>query len=164
MSNRFQTIASAVLSMIALACGDVPPTGPVNGEAGPSFGTVLLNEAFPVAGTLLNPCPPEEDVTFEGRLHVLIKGTPDDFTVHTNGQSIQGVGLISGDRYVLMEHENSETRVTGTTATHFFNLRFHMVRQGREDNFWYKLVLRATFLPDGTAEVEIVEEDIECRG
>lgn len=159
-------IALFTLVFAGLASCETPsaPTASEPTISKPSIGKVLLNESFPIAGTLPNPCPPAEDVAFQGRLHVLIKGTEDHFRVHTNGQGIHGVGLISGDRYVVMEHEKSETQITGATTTQLFNLRFHMVRQGREDNFWYEVFLRATFLPDGSVEVEVIEEEVECRG
>ncbi len=159
-------IALFALTLAGLAACETPsaPTSRELTVAEPSFGKVLANESVPFGGTLVNPCTPAEDVAFEGRLHVLIKGTPDDFTVHTNGQGIHGVGLISGDRYVLQEHEKSQTQTTGPTATQLFSLRFHMVRQGPEDNFFFRLVLRATFQPDGTVQVEVIDEEVECRG
>ena len=159
-------IALLTLAFAWLAACETPsaPTSRESSVAKPSFGMVLANESVPVGGTLSNPCPPSEDVAFEGRLHLFIKGTPDNFTVHTNGQSIHGVGLSSGDRYVLQEHENSQTQTTGATATQLFNLRFHMVRQGREDNFFFRITLRATSQPDGTVEIEVIDEEVECRG
>jgi hypothetical protein len=132
----------------------------------PSFGQILLNETFPVAGTLPNPCPPAEEVAFEGKLHVLVKGTPGDFTVHTNAASIHGVGLTSGDRYVLKENEKSHTVANlDGNATQDFNFRFHMVREGSADNFWYRTLIRFTLSPDGEIlGAEVLNEEVQCRG
>jgi hypothetical protein len=155
------------LALAGLAACDAP-SAPNSGEtsrAQPSFNQILLNQSFPVAGTLANPCPPEEDVAFEGRLHVLVKGEPDQFTVHTNGQSVQGVGVTSGDRYVLTEQEKSQTQVSGTDQTQLFDFRFHMVRQGSADNFFYRALIVFTLDLDGEIlGADVIREDIQCRG
>jgi hypothetical protein len=122
---------------------------------------------FPIAATLPNPCPPEEAVAFEGRLHLLIRGEPDNFLVHTNTLDVHGLGVISGDRYVVSENEKSQTIVTSSdgSATQFFNLRFHMIREGSEDNFFFHAIITFTLDPNGEIlDADVTKEEIQCRG
>jgi hypothetical protein len=131
----------------------------------PSFET-LFNDRVPISGVVTdNTCAGAEAVAFEGWAHVLRTGqlTPTtDIKVRLNAVA-EGVGLISGDRYVLIQNNNAEfvTSAGGTTIDQEVDVRFRMIREGSDDNFWLRLTFRLTF-PPGT--VEFIRDEVECRG
>jgi hypothetical protein len=152
-------------SVLLTACE--APSAPANPETTtpPSFAT-LFNQRLPISGVLTdNTCSGAEAVAFEGWAHVLRTGqlTPTtDIRVRINSVA-EGVGLISGDRYVLIQNNNAEfvTSTGGTTVDQEVDVRFRMIRQGSDDNFWLRVTFRLTF-PPGT--VEFIRDEIECRG
>ena len=134
----------------------------------PSF-TTLANESVPVAGTFaINTCPPEEDVQIlNGFLHTLVTGeigeTSEDVTIHIDAEGIEGVGLVTGERYSLPANETNEMTLTGVppTFSQEFDLRYRLIREGSLDNLWLRITFTFT-VPPGTTDVRRLE--IECRG
>ncbi len=154
-----------------LAACETPPSAPTPQTPlipPPSF-TTLANEKMSVAGTFAtNTCPPEEDVQIlNGFLHTLVTGeigaTSEDVTIHVDAEGIEGVGLVTGERYSLPANETDEITLTDVppTFSEEFDLRYRLIRAGSLDNLW----LRVTFTftdPPGTIDVRRFE--IECRG
>ena len=140
------------------------PSAPATPETTipPSFGTIL-NERFPISGIATdNTCAGAEAVAFEGWAHLLVTGEQTDRKVRLNAVA-EGVGLVSGDRYIGIQNNNAEfvTSAGGSTTDEEVDVRFRLIRQGSEDNFWLRLTFRLTFPP---GEVEIIRDEIECRG
>ena len=152
------------------ACEKSPsaPTRQTPSIPPPSF-TTLANESVPVAGTFaINTCPPEEDVQIlNGFLHTLVTGeigeTSEDVTIHIDAEGIEGVGLVTGERYSLPANETNEMTLTGVppTFSQEFDLRYRLIREGSLDNLWLRVTVTFTF-PPGTTDVKRLE--IECRG
>jgi hypothetical protein len=121
----------------------------------------------PPPETQFNPCPPAEEVLIvDGRFHVnsVMETTPDGaqtFKVHFNAQGFEGIGLITGDKYRIMDNDKVEVLITTTTFDLVSQQRFRLIREGSLDNLWLRLHIRQTD-PDG--EPEIISLDIECRG
>jgi hypothetical protein len=154
------------LTSVWLAGCDAP-SAPATSETTtrPLFAT-LFNQRMPISGVVTdNTCSGAEPVAFEGWGHVLRTGqvTPTvDVKVHINAVA-EGVGLISGDRYVLIQNNKAEfvTSAGGTTIDQEVDIRFRMIREGSADNFWSRLTFRLTF-PPGT--MEFIRDEVECRG
>jgi hypothetical protein len=158
-----------------LAACETPISAPTPREPSvsmPSFATIF-NESFPVSGLAFNSCPPQEFVEFEGRLHVLVTSeeTPTEvsFKTHVNAQEIEGVGLTSGDIYRV--EDNAKDEVTFTFLPTFSSeqeqdFRFRLIREGPEDNLWFRFTFRSSFDPARIPpfEFEIIRNDLECRG
>jgi len=152
------------------ACEKSPsaPTRQTPSIPPPSF-TTLANESVPVAGTFaINTCPPEEDVQIlNGFLHTLVTGeigeTSEDVTIHIDAEGIEGVGLVTGERYSLPANETDEMTLTGVppTFSQEFDLRYRLIREGSLDNLWLRITFTFT-VPPGTTDVRRLE--IECRG
>ena len=156
-----------VFTLTVWLAGCDAPSAPATPETAtpPSFGT-LFNDRVPISGVVTdNICAGAEAVAFEGWAHVLRTGqlTPTtDIKVRLNAVA-EGIGLISGDRYVLIQNNNAEfvTSAGGSTIDQEVDVRFRMIREGSDDNFWLRLTFRLTF-PPGT--VEIIRDEVECRG
>lgn len=156
------------VAFAGLAACDTPsaPAEPGAPSSGPSF-AVIFNERESISGVVTdNTCPGAEPVAFEASSHVLVTGertpTSSDIKFHINAAGV-GVGLISGDRYILVQNNKAEfvTSAAGPTVDEEFDVRFRMIRQGSEDNFWLRLTFHFTSPPPTT---EIIRDDIECRG
>ena len=134
----------------------------------PSF-TTLANEKMSVAGSFAtNTCSPEEDVQIlSGFLHTLVTGeigeTSEDVTIHIDAEGIEGVGLVTGERYSLPANETDEITLTDVppTFSEEYDLRYRLIREGSLDNLWLRVTVTFTF-PPGTTDVKRLE--IECRG
>ena len=154
-----------------LAACETPPSAPTPQTpliAPPSFAT-LANETMPVAGTFAtNTCPPEEEVQIlDGFLHTLVTGeigeTSEDVTIHVDAEGIEGVGLVTGERYSVPANETDEITLTDVppTFSEEYDLRYRLIREGSLDNLWLRVTFTFT-VPPGTTDVRRLE--IECRG
>jgi hypothetical protein len=157
-----------VFLFTGLAACDTPTSAPT-----PRTLTItepLLAQAFndtriPVSGVLFNPCPPAEEVAFEGFVHSHATGdlTPPDFDakVHFNAQGVSGIGLVTGAQYSIQENLKNDIFASGPVLDQTFDDRFRMIRHGSLDNLWVRFKARATAPP---FNVEIKFDEIECRG
>lgn len=154
------------LTYVWLAACDTPSAPPVSEITTPPSFATLFNQRMPISGVVTdNTCAGAEAVAFEGWGHVLRTGqlTPTtDIKVRINAVA-EGVGLTSGDRYVLIQNNNAEfvTSAGGSTIDREVDVRFRMIREGSDDNFWSRLTFRLTF-PPGT--MEFIRDEVECRG
>lgn len=129
---------------------------------------ILFHYQYSFSSTVFNPCPPEEWVEVEGSIHILATGEPEtptstDVKVHINMQGFEGVGLASGDRYRIIENFKEETKLSFPPVDfeQTFDHRFRAIREGSDDNFWFRLSGRASIPPD---ELVIIRDESECRG
>jgi hypothetical protein len=164
--KRFALLAFA---FALLAACETPPTAPTPlspTATAPSFAQ-LFNDKVDVSGTFLSSCPPTEPVAFQGSIHVHATGeispTRTDIKFHANAQGIEGVGLTSGDRYNVPQNTKDDLEFSSPPPRieEEFDLRFRLIRQGSDDNFWLRFKFRFSFPP---FEFELIKLEIECRG
>ena len=119
------------------------------------------------ASVELNPCPPEEFVAVEGssHMHVTRDITPTGYqeTFYANFQGVKGVGLTSGDQYSFLVNQKNHWEVSYTPdgLEQEADLRVRLIRQGSNDNMWFRQTIRITSPP---YQFEIIRSEIECRG
>lgn len=165
------TLACAWLAACETSPSGPTPLTPLGGTplVGPRSFQTLSNEQIPVAGALVfNPCPPAETVEIlNGFLHFLVTGevgpTSQDITIHVNGQGIEGVGTVTGERYSVPDNEKTSITFTQVplSFTQETDFRLRLIRAGELDNLWLRVTFTFTF-PPGTIDVRRME--IECRG
>jgi len=164
--KRFALFAFAFILLVACDTPSAPTLQRPSLQATPPSFTKISNDKFDISGTITNPCPPAEEVAYQGSIHLLITGeetpTSSDLRAHINTQGISGVGLTSGDRYSILENvkEDFVSPAPGEYTAEV-SVRFRMIRQGSNDNFWVLQVYRVSSSPP---YVEIIREETECRG
>ena len=94
---------------VGVLCSMAAPLALVASPA--SADLVEVNESFEMMQSRTNVCT-GEGVDLDGRVHVLVRVTPNadgSFHVkqHTNTQGVQGIGMTSGDGYTFSEGMNS---------------------------------------------------------
>ena len=89
--------------------------------------------------------------------------TSEDVTIHVDAEGIEGVGLVTGERYSVPANETDEITLTDVppTFSEEFDLRYRLIRAGSLDNLWLRVTFTFT-VPPGTTDVRRLE--IECRG
>jgi hypothetical protein len=133
------------------------------------------NETALFTATFFNPCT-GEDVYFEGHIHLLFHHTVDStggdhgkFNANVQGE---GVGLSSGDRYILTQTHNDQinndsplegeqTRLNVTFVSHL-----HLTRQGEtgtEDDYRAHFLFLVTQNANEEITAEVVNGEIECQ-
>jgi hypothetical protein len=164
--QRFALFAFAFIGLAACETPISAPTPRAPSVAGPSFAKIL-NEKFPISSIVFNPCPPAEPVAFEGTFHEVVTGevspTSIDIKVHLNTQELHGVGLVTGDRYEVIENEKADEEFSTPPPRldETIDLRERLIRQGSLDNFWFRVTEHVTFPP---LKIEIIRLEVECRG
>lgn len=160
--------------MLLLACAtvlaacDSPPSAPKATALAPSLERIRFNEWFPFAFAVTNPCPPEEAIAVEGRLHVVQEGELAEdgatFRTHLNLHGT-GVGAVSGASYEMAQTGRQEAVVTTTPfgIVTESTTNFALVRKGSLDNVFVSARLRVV-CDDSGCRVEIDETETECRG
>jgi hypothetical protein len=160
----------ALFAFAGLAACDAPPVPTAPTTSALQVPTHLssaqiLNAKIDISGTVFNDCPPAEPVAFTGSIHVLATGTLTptniDAKVHENTQGISGVGLVTGDRYSVLENVNEDFVASGSLVNEFLDVRLRLVRQGSLDNLWIRQTVRVTSPP---FHIEFIRNEIECRG
>jgi hypothetical protein len=135
-----------------------------------AHGAVIQNVRVPLAGSTVNLCAEEgpETIAFEGTSHLTLRqlegDEPGELDSHLNFEGVEGIGLTTGDRYVVTAAVNGVTQLTQgadvVTVTRMLNL----VSAGSGDN----LLLRARFVLVRNANGEVTASrgdfQIECAG
>jgi hypothetical protein len=157
----------------ALAACEAPTSAPAPREptvAAPLL-AVVVNDRFPFAFSVINPCN-LEPFAGEGFVHLVIgqNSTPsgnNQFTFHVNVHG-DGVGA-SGARYVAQQTVNQSVhQKDGGPIAVTITVQLLFIRQGSSatpDNFVVHQNVRLIFDP-ATGTVEIINENtkVECRG
>ena len=139
--------------------------------AAASQAAVVLNDTFPISGTVINPCNGEL-VPFTGDVHIVIRETTNgaggfNFGIHENIHAT-GTGAPSGAKYELNAVVNEEinnfffTGPGATEATIVLNEVF--AAQGNVPNFTLKILEHITITPNGDITSVKFTFDTECRG
>ena len=170
--KRFALLAFAftLLAACETPSAPTPPTATLPEISVAASSVKLFNDKFGVSFIVSNPCPPAEDVAFGGSIHILSTGavtpTSSDTKFHYNTQGIEGVGLSSGDRYLYIQNEKTDSEFSFVYPFPFEqenDVRFRLIRQGSDDNLWIRHTFRFSYSPP-LFEFEIIREEIECRG
>jgi hypothetical protein len=165
--KRFALFAFAFAGVAACDAPPVPTAPTTSALQVPTHmsSAQVLNDKIDISGTVFNDCPPAEPVAFTGSIHVLATGTLTptniDAKVHENTQGISGVGLVTGDRYSVLENVNEDFVASGSLVNEFLDVRLRLVRQGSLDNLWIRQTVRVTSPP---FHIEFIRNEIECRG
>ena len=161
-----RTIVAVLFACAVSACAD-SPVAPSRGQltpGAPSLAVVANNhETFgPLVAT--NPCgPTPEGVSYTGKRHTVIKETgPFTMEVTQNWSDVKGVGLITGNDYVL--HANIESDMFLAPGPVFSNTterHLHIISQGSADNFDL-VVEETTSFPPLVTTINVIRS--ECTG
>jgi hypothetical protein len=156
MKHAF-TLTAAMVWLVA-ACNTSPvPTGPESQKDPPELATTSL--WMPLDITFPNECPPVELVAFSGKAHFVVRESGDQSNVYINWADVKGVGLVTGQRYVVQDNTQIEVIPLGEgTLTVREHLR--MIRLGSLDN----VNAFATLTLNLTTGVEVFELDLRCQG
>jgi hypothetical protein len=142
-----------------VSCETSSPTSPVSPRDGRDLATV--SQWMPLNTIFFNECPPVEDVAFSGRVHLLSRETAGQSRLFVNWADMKGVGLVTGNAYVLQDNFQDEIISSSTNDTEEVIEHFRMVRQGSLDNL--QAFVHLIFdLTAGT--VNVLEFRVECRG
>jgi len=166
MPNRMRLVV--VMSALALAAGLLTLAllaKPTQAQAE----TATVNERFPVAFEIENPCTGEV-VFIEGTLHSVFHITRDaDGGFHIKGHNnfqAQGVSP-SGAKYVVHESANRQLNFRDESADNFtFLVTLEAIRQGSatpEDDFKVKALIHITANANGELTAEVVKIRGECK-
>lgn len=138
------TLAAAVLVVAAVsACRDATSPVPAQTAGAPSAAVAgqRFNQTFPSSFVMPNPCN-GEPVLVTGSYHIsgIIDATESSisFRTHANTQGMEGVGAITGNKYIFTLMEKDDVTTTfGTDATDHEEIVFHyhVISQGSADNF-----------------------------
>ena len=161
-----KSFARASLSLVWLAACDAPsaPTAPtLIAPATARASGVFVNERTPVSGTYIYTCGPVEPVAYEGFVHVVRIGEPFNDRLHVNYQGVQGIGVLSGDRYIIQQNENSTGYISNDPferASEVDQIN-RVIREGSDDNSWIRTTFKFSFPP---FQFELIRAEVECRG
>jgi len=172
-TNRVRVVA--VITALALALGLLTlalMAKPTQGQAQ----TQHFNERIPIDDiVLLNECTGEL-VHIEGTFHETFHITQDangGFHAQTTHYNFvgEGVGLTSGDEYVVREVSNMTGNVQDVedpSAQQNFTMTytFHVMRKGSdspEDDFLWTFVVHNTISANGELTSEVVRASVKCN-
>lgn len=165
-------IALAALALASLTACDAPSAPPsaapaLDAGAAPASSGLLYQYRYVLINTIFNPCAPEEDVAIEGPIHYVVTGEPETptsmhYKVHVNMQGIEGVGLVSGDRYRVLQNDGEEQEVSFPPLYQAFHYdsRYRVIRQGSSDDLW----IRQTGSYSSATGILVETFTMECRG
>lgn len=164
------TLAAAVLVVATIsACSDATSPRPAQQGTTPSAAVAgeRFNQRFPTSFVMANPCT-GEPVLVTGSYHIsgVIDATETSisFRTHANTQGMQGVGTITGDKYVFTLMENDDVTTTfGPNATDREEIVFHyhVISQGSADNFDAFVAYTVSAPP---LVIEYSRNDARCTG
>ena len=162
MAGRF--LSAVLLALAVTACSDLTRMSTETSEipSSPVFG-VTVTQTHTDFGPFvtMNPCQPEP-VSFSGKVHRTVK-TRDDGTieVRTNFAGLKGVGLVTGNEYVLQQ--NSALDILDPPPPPIAQtLRLHtrVISRGGADNFHVTVEQTVTSPP----LVVVVDIKSVCNG
>src|SRR5687767_14250434 len=95
----------------------------------------VINERQDVTGTSHNPCTGEDVEFVEGQMHLVIATGEDPgggvhYNDHVNFGGVRGVGLTSGDEYVVPYSTSFGLQTTNGATTNTAVQTFQLIRTG----------------------------------
>jgi hypothetical protein len=131
--------------------------------------TEHISYEFPVEATLTNPCNGEE-VMFTGTVSQVQQNTTDNtagehLTTHNIVIKGRGMGLTSGEEYILTQAGNSSPQdPAGDTLTAGGTETVNFVSTGGADNFQARFTVRETMNANGEFTAQIYNVSTRCTG
>jgi hypothetical protein len=171
---RAPTILLLAASAPLLACGNGPANGtttePTSSVSSPD---VVTNVSVPIDLLVFVPCAnggAGELVELSGDLHMLstftINGNNVSGLFHDQPQGVDGVGLVTGDKYQgtgVTESEFKASLQNGQFETTFVN-NFRIIGQGPGNNFLIHENTHVTFNAKGTlTSIHDNFNGVECK-
>lgn len=156
-----------VLSAAAAGCGSEPvsPAAPADVA---SLDRINQTDRFPIAGVTFNPCTPAEPIAYDGFIHINRHGEVEPGSTDIRTQVVlhaQGIGLVTGSKYVLQSNQKSEFVFNqtpfGLESERSLYTRF--LRQGSQDNFFVETSFKIVCDASGCRIIEN-EQERSCRG
>ena len=165
MVGRLFAVAAFALAINACSDSSGVPTENSTIPDSPAFGvsvTQIHTDFGPL--TINNPCQPEA-LTFSGKIHHTFKVRDDgSLEVRTNYADLKGVGLSTGNTYVLQQNAFTQILdplpfpVFQTTQAHS-----RLISKGGNDNN-YIVIEQSLYLDPPNAPVSVTNIESECRG
>jgi hypothetical protein len=159
-------ITAALLAVAVSACADSSslPTGAQIPDS-PAFG-VTVTQTHANLGIVFedNDCLPE-GLLFTGKVHSTLKVRDNGVVdIKFNYADLKGVGLVSGNEYVLQRTTHVSTLdPAGQALDQTVVDRIRMISRGSDDNFFITIQGTIHVPPVGVPVVDIVVLN-ECRG
>jgi len=100
-----------------------------------------------------------ELVKFSGKAHFVVRESADRTQIYINWADVKGLGLVTGERYVIQDNTQIEVIQSGD-GTLKVREHFRMIRLGSLDN----VNAFATLTINLTTGVEVFELEIRCQG
>jgi hypothetical protein len=133
----------------------------------------MQRERVPVEFDFFNTCT-GETIIFEGTVQVFFDFKEDaNGGIHTQGHAHlhgQGVGLTSGDKYVLNEtqnnHQNFRVPLESGAANFHITQSLRVIHQGPGtpgDDFLTKILLHVTINANGEVTADVLRVESECK-
>jgi hypothetical protein len=161
-----RTIAAVLFACAVTACADspvAPSRGPLTPNA-PSLAVIANNHETVGPLVATNPCgPTPEGVSWTGKRQTVIKETgPFTIEVTQNWSDVKGVGLVTGNEYVLKSNTQSEMfNPPGPAFSNTTERHLHFIALGSADNFDL-VVEETTSFPPLVNTINVIRS--ECRG
>jgi hypothetical protein len=139
---------------------------------GIAVGSNVVNETFQFPLTIsLSTCTvPVEPVALSGRLHVVVTATPDKrggyhVGVHSNSQSVSGIGLITGQKYTSSTEDQDDFYAGDPfPVVHAVTSKSVLVSRGSSANTISKTTFHVTVDSDGVATAAVDDVRSGCDG
>jgi hypothetical protein len=163
----------AVFAVVAGGCGSERLMAPAVDRTPALTATrTRSREVIPLQAPLINTCYNSgvgESIQLSGSIVLTLQTLSSSSgkvieTLHVTTQGVHGVGLSSGIRYQVMEHQNSVTQVylDGSQSVQFvFSIR--IIGAGPGYNELLTSRFRLLVAPDGTHRFVFDETDDTCR-
>ena len=162
MTTDTRILVLAALVLVGCADATSGPSATVLVPAGPSL-AVTGNLWTDVAWNWTNTCgPTPEEVSLEGRLHIVFKEDGDKFEAKVTSDAFKGIGQITGTEYVFTLRE--QTTIVPPTSTPFTattDARYQVISQGSADNLFTVVHFVYTNPP---FEIKEFTTTNECKG
>lgn len=157
-----RTLSLGAVAVIVAGCQLDGPVTPRTDDASLSAvaGGVETNISVPITLNVFVACANGgggELISLNGNLHQLVNVTTDGnggFHVkqHFQPQGLNGLGLVTGDRYQGVGVTQTSVNVVASQVRTFVN-NFRMIGQGSGNNFNVHQETHVTVNPDGTVAV-----------
>jgi hypothetical protein len=163
----------ALLAVLSNGCGSDKLTGPADPSLAPE--SIVTHsrtvQVFPLAAPLINTCfngGVGESIRLFGSIVLTTQRVSQSSgksveVLHVRTEGVHGVGLTSGIRYQVIEHQNTVTqiRADGTSVMFVFTIR--VIGAGRVENEVGASRFRLIIAADGTRTLVFEELDHTCR-
>jgi hypothetical protein len=109
-----------------------------------------------------------EMIEFTGRLltrysYKWINGGELQVKLHSNTQSLSGVGLVSGVKYIANGVTNAQAKIAGLPSTVTYLTHFNLIEKGSGENLHGHILMRVTLNEKGLPASQILNLKLECK-